>query len=158
TRELLKPATHPTGSLGGFIAGPGVLIDTIRNTGRPYIYTTALPPALCAAALASLSIIRDDPQRRVRLGELSARLRERLHGAGISTGDSATQIIPVPIGSPSRALAVSRTLFEAGYLIPAIRPPTVAPNTSRLRVSLTSGHTQEQVDALADLLPPLMGR
>ncbi|MCY2925812.1 MAG: 8-amino-7-oxononanoate synthase [Planctomycetota bacterium] len=143
------------GSLGGFIAGPGVLIDTIRNTGRPYIYTTALPPALCAAALASLDIVRDEPGRRLRLGELSLRLRTRLHALGVSTGDSATQIIPIPMGSPARAVAVSRELFEAGYLIPAIRPPTVAPQSSRLRVSLTSGHTEEQLDALADLLGPL---
>ncbi|MEI7836753.1 MAG: 8-amino-7-oxononanoate synthase, partial [Planctomycetota bacterium] len=144
------------GSLGGFVAGPGVLIDTIRNTGRPYIYTTAPPPALCAAALTALDIVRDEPQRRLRLGELSLRLRTRLHAAGLSTGDSSTQIIPIPIGSPARALAVSRALFEAGYLIPAIRPPTVAPNSSRLRISLTSGHSEQQIDALADVLPGLV--
>jgi 8-amino-7-oxononanoate synthase len=144
------------GSLGGFVAGPAVLIDTIRNTGRPYIYTTAPPPALCAAALTALDSVRDEPQRRLRLGELSLRLRTRLHAAGVSTGDSSTQIIPIPIGSPARALAVSRALFEAGYLIPAIRPPTVAPNSSRLRISLTSGHSEQQIDALADVLPGLV--
>lgn len=144
------------GSLGGFIAGPAVLIDTIRNTGRAYIYTTAPAPVLCAGALAALDIVRDEPHRRLRLGELSHRLRTRLQAAGVSTGDSSTQIIPIPIGSPARALAVSGQLFDSGYLIPAIRPPTVAPNSSRLRVSLTSGHTDAQVDALADLLATLV--
>jgi len=146
------------GALGGFVAGPAVLIDTIRNTGRAYVYTTAPPPALCAAALAALEIIRDQPQRRTNLLDLSARLRARLQSAGLDTGDSATQILPVVIGSPSAALAVSKSLFEAGYFIPAIRPPTVPPHTSRLRLSLTSGHTPAQLDALADLLPCLVAR
>lgn len=144
------------GCLGGFIAGPAVLIDTIRNAGRAYVYTTAPPPALCAAALAALDIVRTDPDRRLRLGALSSFLRSRLNFLGISTAPSTTHIIPIPLGSPPRALAVSRALLAAGYLIPAIRPPTVPPGTSRLRLSLTSGHTQEQLSALADLLPRLL--
>jgi 7-keto-8-aminopelargonate synthetase-like enzyme len=128
------------GALGGFVAGPAELIDTITNTARAYIYTTALPPALCAAASEALRIVQTQPQRRQRLLELAAGLRERLKAAGFDTGDSTSQIIPITIGPAAEAVRISRRLLEAGFLVPAIRPPTVPRNSSRLRVSLCAAH------------------
>jgi 8-amino-7-oxononanoate synthase len=134
------------GALGGFVAGRRELIDTITNTARAYIYTTALPPALCAAAHEALRIIQTQPQRRRRLLEMAENLRGRLQSAGFDTGDSASQIIPILLGSPAEALRISRRLLEAGFLVPAIRPPTVPRGGSRLRVSLCASHDSGDLD------------
>ena len=140
------------GAMGGFVAGPQVLIDTIRNAGRPYIYTTALPPAICAAAQAGLDIVQTQPRRREHLLNLASALRQGLQAAGLDTADSASQIIPVILGAPQRAMEVSARLLDAGFLIPAIRPPTVPPNTSRLRISLSAGHSQKDVAHLIEAI------
>ena len=140
------------GSLGGFVAGPETLIETIRNTGRPYIYTTALPPALCAAALKSLEIIRDEPARRRKLLGLADHFRGLMEGLAVDTRGSVSQIVPVTIGEADEAVRVSRRLLDAGFFVPAIRPPTVPPGTSRLRVSFSAGHDVADADALAELL------
>jgi 8-amino-7-oxononanoate synthase len=133
------------GALGGFVAGPAALIETIRNTGRPYIYSTALPPAICAAATESLRIIEREPARRRRVLELASGLRELLAERKRPTGDSRSQIIPVVIGEAGEAVRVSRRLLEAGFLVPAIRPPTVPRGASRLRVSLSALHAEEDL-------------
>ncbi len=133
------------GALGGFVAGPAALIETIRNTGRAFIYTTAPPPAVCAAAMASIDIIRDEPQRRRRLLDLAGRLREGLAAAGLDTRDSTSQIIPVVIGPAERAVRISRLLLEEGLFVPAIRPPTVPKGSSRLRISLSAKHTPDDI-------------
>jgi len=147
------------GGVGGFIAGPRVLADVIRNTARAYIYTTAPPPAMCAAAICALDIVRDEPRRREHLLHLAAELRAALASADIPACDSNSQIIPIILGDAARAVAVSSTLLDAGFLVPAIRPPTVPPGTSRLRVSLSSGHTASDVHqfvaALKDALRPV---
>jgi 8-amino-7-oxononanoate synthase len=142
------------GCLGGFVAGPAELIDLIGSTGRAYMFTTALPPALCAAAITALDIIRDQPHRRRGLLELAAYARQRLSAAvpaAMPPGDT-TQIMPLIVGPAAAAVALSRRLLEAGLLAPAIRPPTVPRGSSRLRVSLSAGHTRADVDALADAL------
>ena len=144
------------GAMGGFVAGPDVLIDTIRNTGRAYIYTTALPPAICAAAGTAFEVIRSQPQRRHRLLTMADDLRGLLHDAGLETGDSRSQILPIIIGPADRTLAASRQLLERGFFIPAIRPPTVPRGASRLRISLCATHEADDlgrfVEALADAL------
>jgi len=140
------------GAVGGFVAGPAALIETIGNTGRAFIYTTAPPAAVCAAALASMDIIRDEPQRRRRLLDLAARLREHLSAASLDTGQSASQIIPVMIGAAERAVQVSRLLLEEGLFVPAIRPPAVPRGTSRLRISLSAGHTPGDISSAAAAL------
>ncbi|KKL14928.1 hypothetical protein LCGC14_2510730, partial [marine sediment metagenome] len=96
------------GALGGFVAGPKVLIDTIRNSARAYVYTTGLPPAICAAALESLRIIQTEPQRRTKLLQLAEAFRGELVEAGLDTRDSASQIIPVVIGEAGDAVRISR--------------------------------------------------
>ena len=146
------------GVLGGFVAGPQVLIETIRNTGRAFIYTTAPPPALCAAAVAAVDIIRREPQRRQRLLRLAEDLRGGLQAAGLDTGDSVSQIIPIVLGEADEALRVSRELLDAGFFVPAIRPPTVPPGSSRLRLSLCCKHEPADlhrlVSALRRIAPP----
>ena len=145
------------GSMGGFVAGPGVLIDTIRNTGRAYIYTTAPPPAICAGAIRALELIGSQPQRRQRLLELADGLRRDLAAAGLSTLGSCTQIMPVVVGEAGRAMNVSRRLLEAGFLIPAIRPPTVPRGTSRLRISLSWNHQEGDLRRLVGVLAQAVG-
>jgi len=149
------------GALGGFVAGPAVLIESIRNRARAFIYTTAPPPAICAAATRALEIVETQPERRRSLLALAGDLRERLRAAGLDTLDSQSQIIPVVLGGPGRALDASRRLLEAGFFVPAIRPPTVAPGTSRLRISVTSGHDADDIErfvralgGILDDLPP----
>ena len=141
------------GSLGGFVAGSRELIGLLRNTARSFIYTTSLPPPVCAASLAAIELISRDtgPLRRLRsnIALLDRLLRESgLADAGSPAAPAAqhlTPIFPVVIGDAARAMEVSRRLFEAGCLCPAIRPPTVPAGTSRLRVSLQSDHTEEQI-------------
>ncbi len=145
------------GALGGFVAGPAALIDTIVNTGRAFVYTTALPPMLCAAALAALDIIRDQPQRRRRLLAMAEGLRGLLAAAGLKTGDSNSQIIPVMMGEASEAVRVSKALLERGFFVPAIRPPTVPRGASRLRVSLSAAHSEPQLASFADALVDAVG-
>jgi 7-keto-8-aminopelargonate synthetase-like enzyme len=140
------------GALGGFVAGPEVLIQTLRNTARPYIYTTAPPPAVCAAAMAALEIVQAEPQRRRKLLAMAEALRRNLADLGLDPGDSASQVVPVVLGDARRAVSVSRGLLGAGFLVPAIRPPTVPRGSSRLRVSLCSGHDQADLTRFAETL------
>ena len=144
------------GCAGGFVAGPAPLIDVIRNTGRAYVYTTAPPAAICEAARAALGIVRDQPQRRRRVLEMSAELRRRLAAAGANVGDSRSQILPILLGRAEDAMDVSRRLLDEGFLIPAIRPPSVPRGTSRLRCSVTAGHDPEELNRFADLLAGML--
>jgi 8-amino-7-oxononanoate synthase len=136
------------GSLGGFVAGPRPFIDLMINAARPFIFTTAPTPADSAAALAALRILRSNEG-----AELVARLRahvERIAPAHPSP------IVPIVLGEEQRAIdASARLLDDHGLLVPAIRPPTVAPGTSRLRVALSAAHTDDEVDRLAKALVEL---
>jgi len=134
-------------SLGGFVAGSRAFVDLLVNTARPFIFTTASPPAAAAAALAALRVLRS-----AEGGALVARLRA--HVERVEPGHPSP-IVPVFLGGEERALAASAALLDRGLLVPAIRPPTVAPGTSRLRVSLSAAHTDEQVDALIEALGAL---
>ena len=107
---------------------------------------------MCAAASKALEIVRRRPERRRKLLEMADELRRDLCEAAFNTGDSVAQIIPVVIGSPGEALAVSRRLLESGFLLPAIRPPTVPRGTSRLRISLTAAHDGADLRRLVSLL------
>ena len=145
------------GAAGGFVAGPRVLADVIRNTSRAYIYTTAPPPAMCAAAVRALDIIRDEPERRRGVLALAGQLRTALVEAGLPAAESTSQIMPIILGHAARALDVSRKLLDDGFLVPAIRPPTVPPGTSRLRVSLSAGHDSSDVQRFVEALVRAMG-
>lgn len=135
------------GSLGGFVAGPAPLIDLLRNRARPFIFTTAPTPADAAAALAALGVLRSEEG-----AALLARLRANID---VVRPGHPSPIIPVVLGSEEAAVAASRRLAERGLLVPAIRPPTVPPGTSRLRVTLSAAHTNADVARLVAALEEL---
>ncbi|MEQ8791660.1 MAG: 8-amino-7-oxononanoate synthase [Pirellulaceae bacterium] len=137
------------GSLGGFVSGSTHLVHLLANLARPYVFSTAAPEAVCAAGLAALRIVRDEPQRRTTLLARAAKLRERLSSAGWEVGRSCSQIIPVIVGTPRRALELAADLRERGYFVPAIRPPTVPEGQSLLRISLSYAHDDALLDQLA---------
>lgn len=142
--DLLRVGTmsKALGSLGGVVAGPQTFIDLLVNRARPFIFSTALSPADVAAAHAALDVVRSEEgaalQRRLR--ELIDRL----------VPGHPSPIIPVVIGDEDDAMKASAALLDRGILVPAIRPPTVAPGTSRLRVALSAAHTDEMLDALLE--------
>lgn len=144
----VSTASKALGSLGGIVTGSRLVIDTLINRARPFIYTTAAPPTQVVAIDAALDVLRDEPQRRQRLGELSARFRTGLREMGWAVADDPTPIVPLVIGEASEAMAFAERLTEAGYLIPAIRPPTVPPGTSRLRVSLRADLLDDDIDRI----------
>lgn len=138
------------GSVGGFVAGPRAAIEMLVNAGRAFIYTTALPPACSAAALAALSIVEREPGRRVRVMELARRVKRELEGLGFACGDSASPIVPVMLGESERAVAAAEFLRGRGLYVPAIRPPTVARNGARLRISVMATHSDGEVERLVE--------
>ena len=146
------------GSLGGFLAGPRDVIDLMVNAARPYIFTTGLSPADAAAALAALGVLRSPEGDALvrRLADLVARVGGGDHPGGPGTRDlPSSPIIPVILGTEQRALEASAALLAEGLWVPAIRPPTVPAGTSRLRVTVSAAHTDDQVRQLVDALAPL---
>lgn len=140
------------GVSGAFVAGSHEMIETLIQYSRTYIYTTAMPPACAAAALASLNIIKAQPERRQHLQELIAYFRKAISALDFNVLPSSTAIQPLIIGDSEKALALSQALFDAGLLVTAIRPPTVPVGSARLRITLTATHTFAQVDQLIDVL------
>ncbi len=146
------------GGFGAFVAGPGELIEALIQEARSYVYTTALPPAVAAAALAALEIVETDPRRRVRLDALVGRFRAGARARGLALAESRTPIQPLILGPPERAVAAADRLMKTGFWVAAIRPPTVPRGTARLRITLTAAHTEEQVDALLEALGATLGQ
>ncbi len=124
------------GTFGAFVAGSNDLVETLLQHARTYIYTTALPPAVAAAARASLRLLQEEPWRRSRVLDHVARFRREASRLGLPLMDSGTPIQPLLLGTEAAALAASDALLAAGIWVPAIRPPTVPAGTSRLRVML----------------------
>ncbi|MDO8427073.1 MAG: 8-amino-7-oxononanoate synthase [Deltaproteobacteria bacterium] len=134
------------GAFGAYIAGPSELIDLLISKARPFIYTTALPPAVCAAAIKAIDIIDETPSLREKLWKNISIFKKGLEGAGLDTMGSETQIIPVIVKSAERAMGISAKLLDKGVFIQGIRPPTVPEGTSRLRVTVTAAHTEEDLN------------
>ena len=134
------------GSFGAFVAGTRPLTDWLVYRARTFVFTTALPPASVAAAIAALDVMESEPPRRARLEALTIQMKAGLEKLGFPMKEVVVPIFPVILGEEARALEVSRRLREQGYHVKAIRPPTVPPGTSRLRVSLTASHMPEQVE------------
>ena len=143
------------GAAGGFVAGSRELIDWLLNRARPYVFSTAHPPAVAAAACAAINLVAREPERRHSLLARAAQLRAALAAQGWNVGQSTSQIVPVIVGSPERALSLAAELRKQGLFVPAIRPPSVPADTSRLRVSLCYGHTNEHVERLIEALARL---
>ncbi|MEH6823101.1 MAG: 8-amino-7-oxononanoate synthase [Motiliproteus sp.] len=140
------------GTAGAFVAGSEVLIETLIQHARSYIYTTAMPPAVAAASLASLRLVQHGQQRRQQLAQLIGQFRQGAQQLGLELMDSQTPIQPIMVGSSAQALALSAGLAERGVFVTAIRPPTVAEGSARLRVTLSATHTAEQVERLLQAL------
>ena len=140
------------GSFGAFVAGSEVLIETLIQFARTYIYTTALPAAVAAATSQSLDIIRGEAWRREKLNRLIARFRKGAAQIDLPLMNSSSAIQPLLIGDAARAMALSEKLAAQGFWISAIRPPTVPANTARLRITLSAAHSEEQIDRLLDAL------
>jgi 8-amino-7-oxononanoate synthase len=143
------------GTFGAFVAGPEDLVETLLQQARTYIYTTALPPAVAAATRAALRVLQEEPGRRERVLGHAARFRTEAAGLGLCLPASITPIQPVVIGSESAALAASEALRSRGLWIPAIRPPTVPAGTSRLRITFSAAHSDDDVDRLLEALSRL---
>lgn len=140
------------GSLGGYVAGPRVVIETLLNRSRAYIYATALGAPAAAAALEALQVMEDEPQHLRRLWDATHEVAGRLAALGWSTEPSVTPILPLRVGAAEQAMALQRRLWEAGFLVPAIRPPTVPANACRLRLSLSAEHEPRHWEALLGCL------
>jgi len=144
------------GTFGAFIAGSAELIERLIQQARTYIYTTALPQPIAAATRASLAIAQRESWRRERVLALTGRFRAAAAAAGIPLLESATPIQPVVLGTPEAAVAASRALEQAGLWVAAIRPPTVPRDSSRLRVTLSAAHTEDEVDRLVAALAQIL--
>jgi 8-amino-7-oxononanoate synthase len=138
------------GSQGGFVAGGRDVVDWLFNKARPQMFSTGLAPSACGAALAALDIIEAEPERRRTVLAHAASLRGGLMEAGLATpAHSVGPIVPVVLGDPEVTTRVARRLEDQGFLVAGIRPPTVPQGTSRLRISVSSAHSAEDVAALA---------
>jgi 8-amino-7-oxononanoate synthase len=144
------------GGHGGFVAGSQRLIDWLSNRARPYVFSTAAPPAVAAAGLAALKILRTEPERRQSLDRKSTEFRRQLIDRDLIKPTSLTHIVPIFLGEPDRALAASAELRRRGFYIPAIRPPSVPIGQSLLRISLTCSHTHDQINSLVTSLADII--
>jgi 8-amino-7-oxononanoate synthase len=146
------------GTFGAFVAGAETVIESLLQRARTYIYTTALPPAVAAATREALRVLRDEPERRERVRAHAARFQAGVRALGLQAMPSATPIQPLLAGDEAAAVAASESLFELGFWVPAIRPPTVPAGTSRLRFTFSASHTAAQIDQLLDALRLLQQR
>lgn len=141
------------GSLGGFAVGERRTIDWIMNRAPTFLFSTSLPPAVVAAATAALAIVKSEPERRARVLDLAAELRR-----GVSIiGNDVGPIVPLVVGAASRAVRESAMLATWGFLVPAIRPPTVPRNSSRLRISVSAAHSAGEIMKLVNALNEVRG-
>lgn len=143
------------GTFGAFVAGSEELIETLIQLARSYVYTTALPPAVAQATRTSLKLAAQETWRREKLQLLIERFRNGARQLGLQLMESSTPIQPLMIGDSETALQLSEALMEKGILISAVRPPTVAQGSARLRITLSAAHQQQHVDKLLDVLAQL---
>ncbi|MBS0574815.1 MAG: 8-amino-7-oxononanoate synthase [Proteobacteria bacterium] len=152
---LLVTLGKALGSCGAVLVGQDWIIEHVMQTARAYIYTTAMPPALAVAALTAVKLAREQSWRREKLAGLIARFRSGAQALGLQLLDSHTPIQPLPVGDNTRLLRIAQNLHERGFLVGAIRPPSVPPGGARLRITLSAAHEPHDIDALLDALAPL---
>jgi|TARA_R100000005_G_C5003401_1_gene211709 8-amino-7-oxononanoate synthase len=136
------------GTGGAFVAADELVIETLIQQARSYVYTTAQPPAIAAATLASLELVETEQWRRDKLQQLIQQFRQGAEQLGLELMSSETPIQPVIIGEDKKALEIGAKLEEQGILVGVIRPPTVPKNTARLRITFSAAHTEQDVDRL----------
>lgn len=138
------------GTLGGFVAGSEELIAYLWNTARTQMFSTALPPAVCAAAATSVEIVKQEPEKSAKLQACAVKFREALAACGVTALErSVGPIVPIVLGDPARTMQVAERLEQRSYLLGAIRPPTVPNGTSRLRITVTLSHDAAAYGELA---------
>jgi 7-keto-8-aminopelargonate synthetase-like enzyme len=141
------------GVAGAFVAGSRPLVDYLTNRTRTFVYSTGSPPALAAAVLAALEIVEREPERRARVRANARRLRAGLAARGWpADGPEDGHIVPVVIGASDATMGVGAALEAAGFLVGAIRPPTVPDGTARLRITVSAAHDADTIDGLLDVL------
>ncbi len=153
---LMGTLSKALGSEGGFVCASRLLVDYLRNMSRPFIFSTASGAPAAAAALAALDVLAAQPERVARLRENTALFISALAERGVSAATESA-IVPVVIGDERRALAAAMALEERGFLVPAIRYPTVARGAARLRVAVMSAHTPAQIRAAAAAIAEVLG-
>jgi 8-amino-7-oxononanoate synthase len=147
------------GAAGAFVLGSPTLHDYLLNRARSFVFSTAPMPAQAAAAREALRIARTEPERRGRLAENARTLRAALASRGVAcTGDAASHVVPIVIGSAERTVAIGAALVERGFIVGAVRPPTVPPGTSRLRITVSAAHTGDQLAGLTQAVAELLAQ
>ncbi|MGS2724372.1 8-amino-7-oxononanoate synthase [Porticoccus sp. GXU_MW_L64] len=144
------------GTFGAFVAGSEALIETLIQFARPYIFTTAMPPAVAAATRASLRLLQTENWRREKLQKLIVRFRNGARQIGLQLMDSQTPIQPLLLNDDALTAQVGQQLRDRGILVGAIRPPTVPKGTGRLRITLSAEHNEQQVDRLLQQLDEIL--
>jgi glycine C-acetyltransferase/8-amino-7-oxononanoate synthase len=145
------------GSCGAYVAGGKKLIDFLVNRSRSYIYSTALPSAVCAASVAALKVIEEEPERRSQLWRNRERFSAGLRSLRIDIRSSETPILPLMVGASEKAVKAGTRLFELGVFATAIRPPTVAEGTARIRMTLMASLSDHDIDAALAALKRIKG-
>lgn len=140
------------GCLGGAICGTEKFCQAVMNLGRAYLFSTSVPAAIAAAIEAAIGVMRDEPERRRRLRELSGAFRAKLREGGVEVSEGDSPIVPIIVGSESAAMELSEELLSRQLLVGAVRPPTVPRGTSRLRVTLSSEHREDEIAKLTESL------
>ncbi|MGI6364165.1 MAG: aminotransferase class I/II-fold pyridoxal phosphate-dependent enzyme [Bacillota bacterium] len=143
-------------SLGGFMASSRVVADYVRHKSRPFIFSASITPASCAAAIKSLEIMRTEPQRVDRLGQLAAYMKRALNSRNIKIKESPTPIIPIYTKDMITTLTVNKKLFEAGVYVNPVLPPATPPSECLLRVSLMATHTEALIDEAVDIIEAVL--
>ena len=136
------------GTFGGFVVGRSELIEYLVNHARTFIFETALPPSICAASIEAFDLIENDSSFQKKLWGNVRRLREELKRIGAPLLEGESPIIPVLFGEEKRTLNVSKVLLEKGFLIPAVRYPTVPKGKARLRITVSANHQDREIDRL----------
>ncbi len=149
---MLGTLSKAVGSFGAFVAGDAVYIDTLIQHARPFIYTTALPASVAAASLAAIGLFKSEAWRREKLNDNIQQFRKLANAAGITTTDSTTPIQPIIVGDSAAALEISAQLKEQGIMAIAIRPPTVPVDQARIRITLMTNHTADDIEQLVTAL------
>ena len=144
------------GGAGGGVVCSRTIADYLINRARGFIYSTAIPAVYCLAVETALDLIATEPERRKQLWENCEYLRKGMQENNFEVGLSQSYIIPILLGSAEKTMAVSQQLFEQGFWVPGIRPPTVPPASSRLRISLMSEHNKQDLDNLCEALTQLL--
>ena len=145
---IMGTLSKALGGLGGFVAADKVMIDTLVNFARPFIFATALPPVLCEAAREALCVIEEEPLLRKKLWDNIHQVHQGLTGLGFSIGRPESAIIPVMVGDEGKAMEAFKKLIEQGIFIPAVRYPAVPKGKARLRVTVSAAHTRRDIAKL----------